>query len=77
MSKYFYRKRASSRPLFCYCKQQVPGALPLDVLDQAARRAAFTRDECEEKDRMAGASCWSKAEGFALLATLRRNGHPC
>ena len=49
---------------------------PLDVLGQAARRAAFTGwDECEGKDRMGGASfcSWSKATGCTvLLVALQR-----
>ncbi len=41
-------------------------------LNQAARRAAWAGDECEGKERVAGASsCWSRA-GFAVLIALRR-----
>ena len=47
--------------------------VPLDVLDQAALRAAFAGGECDGKARMGGSSSWSKAIGFAvLLVTLRR-----
>ncbi len=42
-----------------------------DALDQAALRAALAADVCEVKDRMAGASCWSKADGFADFVALR------
>ncbi len=51
------------------CKPTTP--MSFDVLDQAALRAAFAGDDCDGKDRMAGAS-WSTAEGFAVLAALRR-----
>ena len=44
---------------------------PLDVLDQAARRAAFAVDECEGKARMGGPSGSSKTAGFAVLLACR------
>ena len=49
-----------------------PRAATLRIVpNQAALWAALAGDERGGNDRMAG-SCWSKAAGFAVLATLRR-----
>lgn len=48
-------------------RTQADSTTARSTLDQVARRAALTGDECGGKDRMAGASCWSKAAGSAVL----------
>ena len=46
------------------------------ALDQAAQRAAFAAEECEGKDKMVGASSWSKPEGFVVPLVTLRLGKP-